>query len=498
MIRFTKRLLFSLLFSVWFLAGHLAAQQIDTTFTYHRVKKGETLNFLAIQYKIEAEDILRYNPLAAKSLKKGDILKMPILTLTHNPTQNPEPSDPENAPDVPGDLVTVVDYTNNPCGDYIYEGQTFRIALLLPLFVEGNQYMKISGKEKPAINYYKNSKKFIEFYQGLIMALDPLAQAGMNISLHVYDTKQDPIQVAEILKDTVFNNIDLIIGPAYEEDLQVATTFAKEKEILLLSPFSPSDSLIADNPFYVQLNTSGNTRLIETCRFISKVPSPNIIILHAGTAAEQEDIKLIGNKLKEFMHTDTVPLKTYRASKGTYDGHIRLLMSESHMNVVLIPSGDKIYVGDMVNKLIPVSERYDMAVVGSAVWENYGNIDMEYLRTLNMHLHSNIFFNYTDPAVGDFICRYHDIFKTEPGHYALYGYDVMLLAGKLLKKYGPSLNHCLTNEKEITGLISKFRFRKEPDGGYENEAIYILRYTEDFLPEEVDATQKEIFLYQTH
>jgi LysM repeat protein len=71
-----KRILFSVL-----LVLHLSffAQEIPTSFEYHKVKSGETLFGISQDYKISQETLLEYNPILSKTgLRKRMKLRIPI------------------------------------------------------------------------------------------------------------------------------------------------------------------------------------------------------------------------------------------------------------------------------------------------------------------------------------------------------------------------------------------------------------------------------------
>ena len=63
--------------------------QISDTSNYfnHEVKKGETSFGIAKQYKIDLNLFFDFNPSASDGIKKGDFLKIPVLSskaLSHN------------------------------------------------------------------------------------------------------------------------------------------------------------------------------------------------------------------------------------------------------------------------------------------------------------------------------------------------------------------------------------------------------------------------------
>ena len=139
-----------------------------------------------------------------------------------------------------------------------YKKEDFNVAVLLPFNVNYNTL----GIEDKEIN--EKSKIALEFYEGLIIALDELKLKGFKVDVSVHDTEGSAEIVKRILDLPEIQKMDLIIGPVYNGPLKAASEFCKKNEIYMVSPLSPKTSFVSENPFYLNLSSSLDTH----CNYI--------------------------------------------------------------------------------------------------------------------------------------------------------------------------------------------------------------------------------------
>ena len=139
----------------------------------HSVQPGETLFSLAQRYGVEISSLKLNNPeLNNGGLKIGQVLRIPtrarsfeeLLKVTHSRIATDEYFD--------YDPLYFEEPGVTPCNSFRYNGASFKVAVLLPLFIQENATLKNSGK------YYKNTARFYEFYQGLLLAAKKMKSPG--------------------------------------------------------------------------------------------------------------------------------------------------------------------------------------------------------------------------------------------------------------------------------------------------------------------------------
>ena len=148
-----------------------------------------------------------------------------------------------------------------------------------------------------------------------------------------------------------------------------------------------------------------------------------------------------------------------------------------------------------LRKLKTVKGAYAVEVYGMPQWENFDAIEPEYLISLNVHISSASYIDYTSEEVKAFQQKFYETTGTIPNEDGFNGYDVTLFTGKMLRRFGLSFPERLSSEN-FTGLQGDIRMsrifssgavddgRNQPDY-LENTSVHILKFDKyGFVPAE--------------
>lgn len=211
----------------------------ENEFVKHLVAAEETIFDIATKYKVPVPEIKKANPeLNYRSVLEGEILLVPDKTLLvkiyDEEIQDSTLIEPEY----------LVDYTyleSKKLEQSFVAEQTepYKVALMLPLFLESNDtinrvpmtkeelmadsvFMSTYDPSTPfPVDTFKireqkiidpRSENFMHFYEGVLLAVDSLKKAGMNMELHVFDTNRDKQVVDSLVLYNDFSKFDLILG----------------------------------------------------------------------------------------------------------------------------------------------------------------------------------------------------------------------------------------------------------------------------------------------
>ena len=97
------------------------------------------------------------------------------------------------------------------------------------------------------------------------------------------------------------------------------------------------------------------------------------------------------------------------------------------------------------------------------------------MQWLNTRVSSSYFVDYKSDKVKHFIARYRDEYGFEPSEFSFKGFDIGYYFGSLLEKYDKAYPGHL-GEAVYKGLHNNFRFTQDPDLGYINTELMILKY----------------------
>lgn len=462
----------------------------DGNYQLHTIQPGETLFSLAQRYGVEIATLKMENPeLYENGPKIGQVLRIPsvnksfeqLLTVTH-----------ENITDQINydyDPLYFEEPGVTPCNSFNYNsGMKFKVAVLLPLNTLENYSLRTSGR------YYKNTARFYEFYQGLLLAAKKMKElSNVSVEFYVKDTKASVQRTREILSLTDMQQMDLIIGPVYSENFKLASAFAKEYKINIIAPFKlKHEDLVVTNPFVFLTNPSDETEIANICSFLTNSYDRSIIMIHNGTPEEEEMVQMFKNKLvKSFASYNNINEIVFKEVNFKMSGAsaIEDALSVGLQNIVIVPSNDMVFITNVVTKLNYLTNKYKITVYGMTPWEQSRNIDVEYLKNLQFHYGTTSYIDEERKQVKDFDYQYKAYFKTDPTSYSYMGYDITYFFLNTLKDYGKHFQFCLPQagtKSYNEGLRFDFNFeRVSPFSGFENNWLSIVKIDNDLKLQKV-------------
>lgn len=223
-------------------------------FITHSLKRKETLYGLGRQYDADIDVIKMVNPdVDFASLKKGMEIRVPrpawyqkVVSIKVAEVVAPAVEKPVSLP-----------VAETPCSGYDYSisRPAINVAMMLPFDYAGHQMVKQTPDSLIADvhrSIVARSTVFLEFYEGALLAIDSLKRQGASVNLYVYDTYRDSSNFSKVLQRPELASMNLIIGPTQIDHMKSVATFAKEKQIPVVFPFSVMDGSIRSNPYVYQ------------------------------------------------------------------------------------------------------------------------------------------------------------------------------------------------------------------------------------------------------
>lgn len=211
----------------------------------HTVQPKETLYSISKKYNIAIHDLINQNPQIKDGLKAGTNI---TITTTNNNTPQPDNTPKTEKPNI-SNKTEKSEKTDNS------KLSTLNIAYLLPLIAENT-------------NEEKTTERFIEFYRGALLALNEAKNQGQSANIYTHNLPKSAHKIDSVLQQLNNENIDIIIGPAYTEQLAQVLTYAKQNNITTIIPFSNKIDTTYYHPKLIQFNPQQdslfNTVLINT------------------------------------------------------------------------------------------------------------------------------------------------------------------------------------------------------------------------------------------
>jgi LysM repeat protein len=168
----------------------------SNNYIVHVPHEKEKLNKIAKKYDVSMSKIQSMNPGLKKKVSSGQMVKIPVQPRKIEKQEEKLETDKD-------------EFASSPCDDLqMDEDAVYNIALMIPLFLEELDSLLI--KDRVDISEQKDllSFRFIQFYEGLLMAVDSMRNQGMNLNLFVYDVENTPEKINKVLLAYEMGRID--------------------------------------------------------------------------------------------------------------------------------------------------------------------------------------------------------------------------------------------------------------------------------------------------
>jgi LysM repeat protein len=488
----------------------------EAAFKKHLVEKGETLFGLSKKYDLSIPEIKKYNPvLDSRNLVSGESILIPVkpdVVFEQIGINNKADSARLVEKYYEVELPMEIPESCLPNNIRMFNGKTYKIALFLPLFLEVNDTLNreyvvmdstalytneevelaqdttIELEENKELfkQFYGSSENFIQFYEGVLLAVDSLREAGVAVHLDVFDTQRNADSIRQFIFSDAFLSTDLIIGPIYQNVQEEVAQIAAKNRIPIVSPLASQGDLVASNPNFYQVNPSHDYIAEQTAEMVAEeFYNSNFIIVktkdYTGTP-EGRMVELFREKFVNsgFMsNRDGVNFTIYDfENEGSFG--LRRIMSRNKENVVYIPASSEGELSVAISNVNNLADEFSITLIGSSRFSNYSSIQVDHFHKLKLRYVSPYWVDYSNPTSIKFIESFKNHFGTEPDNFGVQGYDVCMYFMIALTAFGNNFSDCLPYF-HINQVQGNYHFEKVTQfGGYMNQGVSIISYTQDY------------------
>jgi LysM repeat protein len=441
----------------------------DSVYIYHTVEQGESLYGITKKYTITPEDLAKWNPEISAGIKTGQKLKV-------------GEKKGKTATTVVVAAQTIIDTTLvKP------KKQNYNVGVFLPFHLNETDLINVDQLVQDKQPFPVTQQITLDFYEGMVSALDSLKSPDFNVSYQLYDVdERDSLRLDKMCTDEKFKALDLIIGPLYTSAFKVVSGCAKNNAIPIVSPVAQQNKILFDNP-YSSKTTPANSTLIEgLAQFaVDSCRGGNVVIVNMNRSVTNQATK-IGKSELGMIRGFKVAYNEYLASKYSNAtdtlkevlglAGAKAAYAAGKKNYYVVLSDDQVFLSDFITQLYVFSEKKENYVMGLRSWVGMENVDPEHLNKLNFTYACPSFIDMKSPLIKKLTIDYRSKYYTDPGDFFYQGYDIAFYYLSSLKAAGPSFyNNLETNQKQ--GAVMSFNFfRPSETTGFDNKSVQVIRY----------------------
>lgn len=428
--------------------------EIDTdNFEYYEVKAKEGFYRLKVKFGLSEEEIVALNPYAKDGLKDGMILKIP-----------------KEEVEIKKDDISTIDLEKK-----ISNKKMKTVALMLPFRLTRSASDSTHNNEE-FLKRDPTLRIALDFYSGALMAAEFAKDKGISVTLNVYDTENSESKVTSIISQSDFRNVDAVIGPLLQKNVEKASALLAKQKTPVFSPLSNRDLAMNPNLFQT-LPTNAVLHKIMLQYLKQHSNGKNIIIISDSKQQSQRE-----------MITAAIPKAKTVSLRNDYlkAADVSALISEGMDNWVILASDNPVLISSAVNVLAGMPNNYQLRLFTLEKNDAYEWHEVSSSRLAKL---SFTFPSVTRSSANEehepFVISYKNKYGVLPNRFAMRGFDVTY--DVLLRLASEKdIYDAILPENETKYIDNKFRYENTNNNGYSNQAGYILKYNQDLKFEVVE------------
>lgn len=355
-----------------------------------------------------------------------------------------------------------------------------KVAVFIPMYTE-DVFNDISfGSNKST--FPKNALPGLEFYNGVMMAIDSLNAEGARVEIFIYDTKQTTQSLAALFRKPELINVGLIIASITNtSELQLFANYSINKNIPLISATYPNYVGVIENPFFVILNSSFQAHLQGLYKHMQRYYQSQNIIAFTKKGTTEDFIKNYFTTQNK--NTRTAPLKikwiTVDDTKEDISG-LETHLDSMKNNIVFVASPLETF-GLKIIKTLSKHENYRTTAIGMPTWDKIKELDKPTCQNVEIVFSTPFLYYSQNQGLSSLINkRYKDRYYSRPSDMVFKGFEITYHFTKLLLKHKSNLINNLS-DKDFT-LFNQFNLEpirlkstsSKPDF-LENRKLYFIK-----------------------
>ena len=452
-------------------AAQIIQSDTATYKTTHVVKKRETIFRITRNYNISQEEFLEANPeYKYNKLKQGAVVKIPFSSneiAQHRKRINDAQDRMQSIPD---STLFSMNESKQQDADGIITA-----ALILPFSLDDSTTTL--------------QKQMIEFYQGMLLALDRLKNEGVSVNLKVFDSQAEGTSVQPLIDSGKMDDVDIVFGPRWSNQITEMARWSTAHQVPLVLPMNAAADDVFNNPYVYQLNTPQSYFNQEIYNhFLEQFTDLNVIILDADEYRKNDFI----DGLKTVLTDHDIPYSTIMVDTAYQVLMDTLVPYKQNIMIINSPSSGPL------NTMLPVLQlitrlkapEVETHLFGYPEYQIYAADHLDELYEVDTWFYSWFYTNNMLRESVDFNALFRRSFSRQMmvsyPSFASYGYDTGYYFLKGLSVFGKDFENHL-NDLKTDPVQMGFKFERVNNwGGFINRKVFFVHFSNNYKVEKID------------
>jgi ABC-type branched-subunit amino acid transport system substrate-binding protein len=357
------------------------------------------------------------------------------------------------------------------------EKKITRVGLFTSLYLDSA--FDQSRQYKLQNNFPRAAISGLEFYEGVVMAIDSINYLSPKVSMEVFDIQSRGGSIANLYSSRKIDSLDIIITQAGGSEFLELAKIAKEKNIPMVSASYPNDGGIRESPMVYIANPKINSHIqVIHNQVFKKWPDANIIwFKRSGTSDDK-----IESQFREFNGASAYKNKFRTVSLNSIFKMEDLVpfLDTTKTNVLIAGSLDDNFALQFAKAISTYPKKGIVHVIGMPVWDGMKEIQSKAYAGIPIYFTTAFNIPSGHQWAQQIEKKIKSIIGVKPSISMMKGFELTFYFANLMTSYG-----MLKTEKLDTKpfkVLNDFDFRpvkwspmSEVNDYFENKRIYFIR-----------------------
>lgn len=361
-------------------------------------------------------------------------------------------------------------------------GALLLLIALLPCPAKGQGKSQVHiGVVLPLKEKTQRGAKMVEFYQGVLLAVDSMRHEGLSTDVTALHSGNTAAEMDQLLADNSLADCDVVFGPLDAAQLPALADYCDIHGIRLVVPFSTDNTQLQGHPKYYMASAPRTVLQREAAWYIqTQFADANII------AVNTQDPNDEGRQFIEHVKDAVAPAGTYvrQLPSAADDMAFEAAINPQRRNLLIL-DGTSLKA---LNVTLPRLQNYrrehpevQLSLFGYPAWQTYTQQLLSDFYDLDTYVYTPFYRNPLSPRTREFDSRFVRWFQrpmqaTYP-RYGELGFDLAYYFLRGLAIYGDNLEE--RHERVPSNPYQNaFWFQRQAEGdGFINTFVELIHYT---------------------
>lgn len=509
-----KHIAHSLLLMLALLIAPLYAEAQSVN--YHTVETGQTVYSIARDYGVSPKDILKLNPKAEEVLHPGDKLVLPAgaklgtagiagsnckemyevqkkdnlyrIALNHNLKVDEllaaNPGLTEDSKLKKGSFLCIP-YSK---AEMAARKAAAEKAAAEKAAAERKAYLSVPHPMKslraavilPFKDGDNRAQRMLEFYRGLLLAVDSIKTEGINVEVYAYHSGTTIADINAVIAKDEMKTMNVIFGPLDEVQAKPLNDFCRANKIRLVMPFATTGMIGVENPLtYIVTDDQDNVQDRAAQSVRSQIGVANYVVVNAANSDERGR-QYVARMVRALQGSGST-IHNVQLDGSAAD--FAAAFDASKQNVVIMNSIRETNLKKLdalLDAYVATNKGVRISMLGYPDWLTFKDETLGGMFRYDSYVYSTFFRNNSLPAVKSVEANYQSKFGKAMGtstpRFGLLGFDVGYYFLHGISACGESFEN-LQNTLPFKPLQHKLSFERIGENkGFVNRNVYLVRF----------------------